>query len=174
MKCAGPRDTAQRPSSNQGPARTPQAAHASKRDRAYEAMDVNQLMVVFVETPDEGMNPNQLNALVKNLKAKKRKGKVKGKPRACYDCDSEAHVARDCPICAARVAAGGPERFLNSSDVEMSSSGGKGKNAKGEGKCGKSGKGFPPMATWKTFNPDPAVIRPSQWGQWHPSRTQLQ
>ena len=55
MKCAGPRDTAQRPSSNQGPARTPQAAHASKRDRAYEAMDVNQLMVVFLETPDEGM-----------------------------------------------------------------------------------------------------------------------
>ena len=30
------------------------------------------------------------------------------------------------------------------------------------------------MAAWKTFNSDPAVIRPSRWGQWHPSHTQLQ
>ena len=44
-------------------------------------MDVNQLMAVFQEIPDEGVNPCQLNALVKNLKAKKGKGKGTGKPR---------------------------------------------------------------------------------------------
>ena len=88
-------------------------------DRAYEAMDVNQLMAVFLETPDEGMHPNQLNALVKNLKAKKGKGKGKGKPRKCYECDSDSHIVQDCPIRAERIAAGGPERLPRSPDVEM-------------------------------------------------------
>ena len=146
-------------------------------DRTYEAMDANQLMAVFLKTPDEGLNPNQLTALVRNLKAKKGKGKGKGKPRVCYECDSESHIARDCPVRAARVAAGGPERPPKNSDVEMSNSsdkGGKGRNAKDEGKVGKGGKGCPPMAAWKTYNIVPCVIRPSQWGQWDSSQTQLQ
>ena len=103
-------------------------------DSAYEAMDANQLMAVFLETPSESMNQNQLNALVKNLKAKKGKGKGKGKPRTCFECDSESHIARDCPVRAARVAAGGPERLPRNPDVEMSNAGGKGKGTKGEGK----------------------------------------
>ena len=28
------------------------------------------------------------------------------------------------------------------------------------------------MALWKTYNPDPALIKGSQWGHWHPSHTQ--
>ena len=78
-------------------------------DCAYDAMDAGQLMAVFLETPSENMSQNQLNALVKNLKAKKGKGKGKGKARTCYECDSEFHIARDCPVRAERVAAGGPE-----------------------------------------------------------------
>ena len=118
-------------------------------DRTYEAGDSNQLMAVFPETPDEGMNPNQLSALVRNLKAKKGKGKGKGKPRVCYECDSESHIARDCLVRVARVAAGGPEWLPKNSDVEMSNStdkGGKRQSAEGEGKGGKCGKGFQPMA----------------------------
>ena len=30
------------------------------------------------------------------------------------------------------------------------------------------------MATWRTYNPDPKLIRPVQWGHWHPSHTQPQ
>ena len=75
---------------------------------------------------------------------------------------------------AARVAAGGPERLPRNPDVEMSNAGGKGKGTKGEGKGGKCGKGYPPMAAWKTYNPDLSLIRPSQWGHWHPSNTQPQ
>ena len=45
----------------------------SEWDRAYAAMDVNQLMAMFLETPDEGMNPHQLNALVKRFTAKNGK-----------------------------------------------------------------------------------------------------
>ena len=142
-------------------------------DCAYDAMDAGQLMAVFLETPSENMSQNQLNALVKNLKAKKGKGKGKGKARTCYECDSEFHIARDCPVRAERVAAGGPERLPRSPDVEMNNAGGK-RKGKGEGKRGKGGKGYPPMATWKTYNPDPKLIRPAQWGYWHPSHTQLQ
>ena len=139
-------------------------------DCAYDAMDAGQLMAVFLETPSENMSQNQLNALVKNLKAKKGKGKGKGKARTCYECDSESHIARDCPVRAERVAAGGPERLPRSPDVEMNNAGGKGKG-KGEGKGGKGGKGYPPMATWRTYNPDPKLIRPAQWGYWHPYHT---
>ena len=28
------------------------------------------------------------------------------------------------------------------------------------------------MALWKTYNPDPALIKGSQWGHWHPSHMQ--
>ena len=100
-------------------------------DTAYNAMDANQLLAVFLEIPGEDINQNQLNALVKNLKAKKGKGKGKGKPRACFECDSESHIARDCPVRAARVAAGGPERVPRNPDVEMNNAGGNGKGAKG-------------------------------------------
>ena len=101
-------------------------------DSAYDVMDASQFMAVFLETPSENMSQNQLNALVKNLKAKKGKGKGKGKARSCYECDSECHIARDCPVRAARVAAGGPERLPRSPDVEMNNAGGKGKGTKGE------------------------------------------
>ena len=56
----------------------------------------------------------------------------------------------------------------------MGNSGGKGNKGKGTKGEGKGGKGCPPKAAWTTYNPDPAVIRPSQWGQWHPGNTQLQ
>ena len=79
------------------------------RDRTYETMDTEQLLTAFLETNDD-TNPKQLTALVKNLKSKKGKGKGKGK-QVCYECDSEAHIARDYHVRAARVAAGGPERF---------------------------------------------------------------
>ena len=146
-------------------------------DEAYGAMEAHQLMDVFLEMPGENLNQPQLNALVKNLKVKKGKGKGKGKPRACFECNSESHIARDCPQRAARVAAGGPER-LPRTDSEMTDAGGKGKSTKGggkgEGKGGKSGKTYPPMAAWKTYNPDPALIKGSQWNHWHPSHMQPQ
>ena len=75
---------------------------------------------------------------------------------------------------AERVAAGGPERLPRAPDAEMGNSGGKGNKGKGTKGEGKGGKGYPPKAAWKTYNPDPAVIRPSQWGQWHPGNTQPQ
>ena len=109
---------------------------------------------------------------MKNLNVKKKgKGKGKDKPRTCFECNSEAHIARDCPVRAERVAAGGPERLPRALDTEMGNSGGKGNKGKGTKCGGKGGKGYPPKAAWKTYNPDPAVIRPSQWGQWHPGNT---
>ena len=137
-------------------------------------MDANQLVAVFLKTPDEGLNPTQVSALVRNLEAKKGKGKGKGKPRACYECDSESHIARDCFVRAAWVAAGGPERLPRTSDAERGNSGsksGQGKDTKGEGKCGKGC--FPVKATWKSYNLDPSVIRNQQWMHWHPGSTQL-
>ena len=83
-----------------------------------------QLLAAFLETNDD-TNPNQLRALVKNFKSKKGKGKGRGKP-VCYECDSEAHIAQDCPARVARVAAGGPERFPRDPDTEMGNSVGKG------------------------------------------------
>ena len=140
-------------------------------DTAYNAMDANQLLAVFLETPNEDMNQHQLNALVRNLKVKKGKGKGKGL-RKCFECESPDHIASACPVRATRVAAGGPERLPRNPDVEMNNAGGKGRGAKGEGKGGKGWKGYPPIALWKTYNPDPAFIKGSQWGHWHPSHMQ--
>ena len=86
-------------------------------DHAYEAMDPDQMQAALLER-NENTNPNQLSALVRNIKAKNRKGN-------------------------------------------------KGRGAKGEGKGGKR---FYPKAAWKTYSPDPAVIHPSQWGQWYPGQ----
>ena len=102
-------------------------------DAAYNVMDPNQLLAVFLETPTEDMHQNQLNALVRNLKLKKGKGKGKG-PRKCFECESPDHIASACPVRAARMAAGGPERLPRNPDVEMNNAGGKGRGAKGEGK----------------------------------------
>ena len=64
------------------------------------------------------------------MKSKKGHGKGKGK-RVCYECDSESHIARECPVRAARVAAGGPEKFPRDPDTEMGNAGGKGNKGKG-------------------------------------------
>ena len=82
------------------------------------------------------MPPNQLLAMVRNAHLKKSKGGGKGggkdRPlRKCYECDALDHIGANCPIRAARVAAGGPERL----DDPMRQAGGKAK-----GKNGKKGK----------------------------------
>ena len=110
------------------------------------AMEHDQLQALLLEA-DENTNPNQLHALVKNFNVKKKgKGKGKNKPRTCFECDSEAHIARDCPVRAERVAAGGPERLPRAPDTEMGNSGGKGNKGKGTKGEGKGGKGYPTKA----------------------------
>ena len=141
----------------------------------FENMDADQLWQMILEPASEEMNPNRLNALVRNLKVKKGKGKGKG-PRRGYECDSEEHIALNCPIRAARVAAGGPERLPRDADKVMGVPGGKPTSkggTKGAGK-GKGKNNFPAKADWKAFNPDPTLIRPSQWCHWHPANQQQQ
>ena len=75
---------------------------------------------------------------------------------------------------AQRIANGGPERLLKEANKVIGVLGGKpiGKGcAKG---AGKGGKRFRAKADWKAFNPDPNLIRPSQWGHWHPANQQQQ
>ena len=120
-----------------------------------------------------------LMALVQNKFGKKGTGKGAGKkgqqqgkqdgdvamgdarpPRACYDCGSQDHLAKDCPVRAARVAAGGPERLDGSK-------GGKGGKGGKNGKGGKGGKGtqWPTKQWWNQQYPGPS---PTQWKQWYP------
>ena len=70
------------------------------------------------------MLAEQLKAMVKNVELKRSKGGGKGpkgaRPhRKCYECDAEDHIALNCPIRAARVAAGGPERLDDPMGKEM-------------------------------------------------------
>ena len=55
-------------------------------------------------------------AIVKHAHLKKKKGAGKGSgkdrgPRKCFECDSPDHIGANCPVRAAIVAAGGPERL---------------------------------------------------------------
>ena len=131
----------------------PRAAALEQMEHAYaessgeadiESMDADQLWQMIIEPASEEMNPNRLCAFVKNLKVKQGKGKGKG-PRRCFECNSEEHIASNCLVRAARVAAGGPERLPREADKAMSAPGdkptGKG-NAKGSGK-GKGKNNFP-------------------------------
>ena len=153
-----------------------QSAHShgdGSGEMDFESMDADRLWKVILETASEEMNPNQLSVLVMNLKVKKGKGKGKG-PRKCYECNSEEHIGKDCPVRAQRIANGGPERLLKDADKVIGVLGGKpiGKGcAKG---AGKDGRRFRAKADWKAFNPDPNLIRPSQWGHWHPANQQQQ
>ena len=94
------------------------------------------------------------------MKGKKGAGKGKG-PRKCYECDSEGHIASESPMRLERVKNGGPERLPNgdAGDVDM---GGSKRKGKGGVKGGKVGKGAVPASLWKTYNPDPNVIKQSQ------------
>ena len=133
----------------------------------FESMDADQLWQKILE-PDFEENPNQLYAFVKNLKTKKGKGKGKG-PRKCFECNSEEHIAANCLIRAERVAAGGPERLPREADKAASAPGGKPASKgswKGSGK-GKGKNNIPTKSDWKSFNPDPNLIRTSQWGHWY-------
>ena len=107
-----------------------------------------------------------LLALVKKgiLKTKgKGKGKGQKSKRTCYDCGADDHLAAACPVRAARVAAGGPER-LDKPDVQMGSGGGK----KGAGKAMKGGKGKDGGKQGGTWTKER-----DHCGFWIPTRAQL-
>ena len=123
------------------------------------------LLEDFFDTPLENLDHSQLMAIVKNLKSKKGKGRGKGGPRKCFECDAEDHIASACPVRAERVKNGGPER-LDKPDVEMGKGKGSGKGGKAKGK-GKSQ--YPPRSHWKDYNPDPSVIQNPQRMRWHPA-----
>ncbi len=115
---------------------------------------------------------DQLNALVKGKFQKKGDGKGKGEKRRCHECNSEEHLARDCPVRQARVAAGGPVRM----DVDSPPPKG-GKMGKGDGKYGKGGrKGgkdggksgwWPTRTAWSGYYPGPS---PATWNSWWPGK----
>ena len=69
--------------------------------------------------------------------------------KKCYECNEPGHIANDCPIRKARVAAGGPERLK-----------------KGDGKGGKN-QGWPTKAQWGGYYPGPSQ---AQWNQWFPAQ----
>ena len=118
----------------------------------------------FPKMQPKNLDQGQLLALVKNVKLKRKKGTGKGKgPRKFYECDSEGHIASQCPIRLERVKNGGPERLPkgDAGDVDM---GGPKRKGKGGGKGGKTGKGAVPASLWRTYNPDPNLIKQSQWG----------
>ncbi len=97
----------------------------------------------------------ELLALVKNKFFKKGKGKGKGKDapnspmivdhseKDCFDCGEKGHIARDCPVKKARVAAGGPERLP-----------GRPKGG-GKGKGGGKAPWQPTKGQWRNWFPGP-------------------
>ena len=114
----------------------------------------------------------QLNALVKGKFQKKGDGKGKGEKRRCHECYSEEHLARDCPVRQARVAAGGPVRMDVDSPPPKGGKTGKGggKYGKGGGKGGKDGgkNGWWPTRTaWSGYYPGPS---PATWNSWWPGK----
>ena len=70
--------------------------------------------------------------------------------KKCYECNEYGHIANDCPVRKARVAAGGPERLA--------------KKGKGD-RSGKGNPGWPTKAQWGGFYPGPTQ---TQWNQWFP------
>ena len=70
--------------------------------------------------------------------------------KKCYECNEFGHIANDCPVRKARVAAGGPERL----------------EKKGTGKGGKN-QGWPTKTQWGGFYPGPSQ---AQWNQWFPQQ----
>ena len=71
--------------------------------------------------------------------------------KKCYECNEVGHIANDCPVRKARVAAGGPERVKK---------GGKGQQGGGKG-------GWPTKSQWGGFYPGPTQ---AQWNQWFPNQ----
>ena len=73
--------------------------------------------------------------------------------RKCFECGEPfskcQHLAKDCPVRKARVAAGGPARL-----------------DKGKGK-GKGGSPFPSKQQWSQFYPGPSQ---TQWRNWYPTQ----
>ena len=57
---------------------------------------------------EDDLQVHELRALVKNLKSKNGKGKGKGEPRKCFECDAVGHIASECLVRAERVKNGGP------------------------------------------------------------------
>ena len=79
-------------------------------------------------------------------------GKGKGKDiglRKCFECDSDSHIAAECPERVARVAAGGPER-LPKGDSPMGDGSSKGSP---KGKRGVKGENWPSQGQWRNWNP---------------------
>ena len=156
------------------------------RVAAFEAVQQDQASADHSEEPEEELDEDlvqQLNAadpsghlyaLVRNDKFKKTKGCGKGGkggkergPRKCFECESTDHIAAACPVRAARVAKGGPER-LDKPDVEM-----KGDKGKGKGGKGKDGKGRFQLTRnmWRGWNPGKGAQLPltgPQWMNWMP------
>ena len=139
--------------------RSPGAAAAAAGDA-----EMDRALLEFINVALEDLDHCQIMALVKNLKSKKGKGRGKGGPRKCYECDAEDHIASACPVRAERINNGGPER-LGKPDIEMGKGkgGGKGSKANGQGK-----NQYHPKRHWKDFN-DPSVIQNPQWMRWHPA-----
>ena len=127
----------------------------------------NDILETFTPEQREVMKAagvlEQIMALVKKPMFSKQtaKGGKDGKGakvRKCFECESEDHIAANCPVRAARVAAGGPERLPKDEDVAMGGKAGKaGKGGKAGGKGGKGGKGpymqYIPKTQWRNFSP---------------------
>ena len=58
--------------------------------------EMDPALLEFLNTPLEDLDHGQIMALVKSLKSKKGKGRGKGGPRKCYECDADDHIA--CPV----------------------------------------------------------------------------
>ena len=126
---------------------------------AYEQLGEYLLNPANADVP-----PETLLAMVRNAHLKKTKGGGKGDgkarpPRRCFECDAEDHIGANCPIRAARVAAGGPERLDD--PMGLGKAKGKGKKGKVDKGGGKGGKG----GTWTASG--------DHGGYWVPTRAQI-
>ena len=139
------------------------ASYAEEAEKLEDPEEPSgEAIAAFLEHfPQLNAISGEINALVKNKFGKSNKGngkkgkstgkgsgdnggdggkdakddkKGKGKGRKCFECDSEEHIARDCPVRKDRVAKGGPERM-----------------PKG------NGKGYPTQAQWNKWIPGPSA-----------------
>ena len=139
------------------------ASYAEEAEKLEDPEEPSgEAIAAFLEHfPQLNAISGEINALVKNKFGKSNKGngkkgkstgkgsgdnggdggkdakddkKGKGKGRRCFECDSEEHIARDCPVRKDRVAKGGPERM-----------------PKG------NGKGYPTQAQWNKWIPGPSA-----------------